>query len=72
MDEHPIVGCCVVAKNKGIYPESDKEELVRGGVLTEDGRSVVIADGYVGWSLGEGEVEDEEGQESKLAEMHGG
>ena len=54
MDRDSDIGGCVVAKNKGVDPECNKEKLVRCGVFTEDFGSVEIADGDVGGSLCQG------------------
>ena len=51
MDRDSDIGGCVVAKNKGVDPECNKEKLVRCGAFTQDCWSVEIADGDVGGSL---------------------
>ena len=47
MDRDSDIGGYVVAKNKGVDPECNKEKLVRCGAFTQDCWSVEIADGIM-------------------------
>jgi len=60
------VGLGVVADDGGVDEECQERVLVLGGVLLEEGGGVVVADGGVGWALGDGGADKGEGGEGEL------
>lgn len=43
-----------VPNDSGVHDEGQESGLVGGGVLLQQSRGVVVADGDIGWALGDG------------------